>query len=235
MQAEATIIEIRKETPTVKSFFFDLGGAPFTFLPGQWVDFYIETNSGLQIGGFSITSSPTVEGTLELAVKRLPYGIPAQYLHDTARVGDSFYINGGSGKFYYQESNGGPLLLIAGGIGITPIISIARYVAAKQMDIDMNIIYSASTPSEFAFKSIIDEITSSSSRFNCLFTTTKDSTETWTGHTGRIDANLLSHYINGDNDPLIYLCGPTSMISGLEETLLNIGANKTRINTERWW
>ena len=93
MPVEATIIEIHEETPTVKSFLLDLGGAAFQFFPGQWVDFYIETASGLQIGGFSITSSPTVEGTIELAVKRLPYGIPAQYLHDKARIGDSFHID----------------------------------------------------------------------------------------------------------------------------------------------
>lgn len=235
MQAEATIIEIREETPTVKSFLFDLGETPFKYLPGQWVDFYIETKSGLQIGGFSITSSPTVEGTIELAVKRLPYGIPAQYLHDTARVGDSFHIDGGSGKFYYEESKGGPLLLIAGGIGITPIISIARYVAAKQLDIKMDILYSASTPSEFAFKTSIEEIVASSNNFDCLFTTTQQSEEPWHGYNGRINAKLLQQYTTQDQDPLIYLCGPQPMITDIEQTLLDIGTEEKRINAERWW
>jgi len=235
VQAEATIIEIHEETPTVKSFLLDLGGAPFQFFPGQWVDFYIETASGLQIGGFSITSSPTVEGTIELAVKRLPYGIPAQYLHDKARIGDSFHIDGGSGKFYYRKSKGGPLLLIAGGIGITPIISIARYVADNRLDIDMDILYSAATPSEFAFKPTIEEIVASSPRFNCLFTTTKDSTEHWSGRTGRIDSPLLSQYAGGDADPLIYLCGPQPMIDDLKHTLIDIGVSESKINAERWW
>ena len=235
MQAEATIIEIREETPTVKSFLLDLGESPFQYFPGQWVDFYIETKAGLQIGGFSITSSPTVVGTIELAVKRLAYGIPAQYLHDTARVGDSFHIDGGSGKFYYEESKGGPLLLVAGGIGITPIISIARYVAAKRLDIEMNIVYSASTPSEFAFKSAIEEVVESSPNFNCLFTTTQNSETQWDGRTGRIDANLLEPYLTGDKDPLIYLCGPQLMITDLEATLSDMGVAKHKINAERWW
>ena len=235
MQAEATIVEIREDTPTVKSFLFELGETPFRYLPGQWVDFYIETNAGLQIGGFSITSSPTVEGTIELAVKRLPYGIPAQYLHDTARVGDSFHIDGGSGKFHYEESKGGPLLLIAGGIGITPIISIARYVAAKRLDIKMDILYSASTPSEFAFKSALEEIVASSSNFDCLYTTTQNSEEPWDGHTGRIDSELLQRYTTGDQAPLVYLCGPQPMIADLEETLSDIGIQRQRINAERWW
>jgi ferredoxin-NADP reductase len=235
VQAEATIIEIHEETPTVKTFLLDLAGVPFQFFPGQWVDFYIETAAGLQIGGFSITSSPTVEGTIELAVKRLSYGIPAQYLHDEARIGDSFHIDGGSGKFYYQKSKGGPLLLIAGGIGITPIISIARYVADNRLDIDMNILYSAATPSEFAFKSTIEEIIASSPRFNCLFTTTKDSSEGWTGRTGRIDSDLLRQYVSMAEDPLIYLCGPQLMTDDLKQALMDINVRESRINAERWW
>ena len=176
-----------------------------------------------------------LKGTIELAVKRLPYGIPAQYLHDKARIGDSFHIDGGSGKFYYRKSKGGPLLLIAGGIGITPIISIARYVADNGLDIDMDILYSAATPSEFAFKPAIEEIIASSPRFNCIFTTTKDSTEDWSGRTGRIDSPLLSQYTGEDNDPLIYLCGPQPMIDDLKQTLIDIGASESKINAERWW
>ena len=134
MDVDATIIRIQQEAPTVKSFLFDLGGIDLPFLPGQWVDLYVETGSTTAVGGFSITSSPLQHGAIALAIKKLPQGAAASFLHDRAKVGDSFLIRGGSGGFHYEESWDGPSVLIGGGIGITPLMSILRYLDDTGID-----------------------------------------------------------------------------------------------------
>ena len=71
MALEAALVRIQQETPTVKSFLFDLGGERMEFKPGQWVDLYVDIGTSVEVGGYSITSTPLQSGTFELAVKKL--------------------------------------------------------------------------------------------------------------------------------------------------------------------
>ncbi len=139
---QVKITDIRQETPTVKSFRLALPAPTFWFWPGQWVDLYIEEPTegpnGI-IGGFSITSSPLHRDYIELTIKRIPEGRASVYLHDRVGVGDQVIIDGGYGEFYFREGMGNRLVLIAGGIGITPLISIIRFVDESQLGVDLTL------------------------------------------------------------------------------------------------
>lgn len=133
----AVIAHIQQETPTVKRFTLEpvVGGAEppqLRFLPGQWVDLFIP---GVHtVGGFSFTSTPRQlekEGSFELAVKRSTHP-PAAWLHNKARVGDCVSVHVGGSFRYLPGDEHRPLLLVAGGIGITPLFSILKHVCELQ-------------------------------------------------------------------------------------------------------
>ena len=234
MDAVTTISSIQQVSPTVKVFGFDLGGVDLDFLPGQWVDLYVDTGLSVEVGGYSITSTPLQQGTIELAIKKLPHALAATYLHDRAKVGDAVEVRGGSGGFHYEQDWHGPLVLIAGGIGITPLISILRYVDQSQLENPVELIYSAGTPSELLFREEIQAIANRNPRIQCAFTVTRPSGEAWDGRVGRIDLDMLKEH-SPTQDSLYYVCGPPSFQDNLAIMLGNLGVKASLIRSERWW
>ena len=128
MKIPVRIADTQKISSTVKSFTLALDGQPFTFLPGQWIDCFAEIDGRTEVAGYSITSSPTEDGWFSIAVKLVGDSAVTDYLHDSAAVGDTLIVEGGQGDFHYTSDVSHPLALIAGGIGITPIASIIRYI-----------------------------------------------------------------------------------------------------------
>ena len=124
----ATIVSIRDETPTVRVFGLDLDGQRLVFLPGQWIDCYLTPAGGPEVAGYSMTSTPGESTRIEIAVKRVGDNAVTHHLHAGAREGDVLYIDGGYGDFAYTREMGSSIVLIAGGIGITPLMSMVRYV-----------------------------------------------------------------------------------------------------------
>ena len=104
-----------------------------------------------EVAGYSITSSPTEDGWFSIAVKLVGDSAVTDYLHDSAAVGDSLIVEGGQGDFHYAGNDSHPLAFIAGGIGITPIASIIRYIDNSALKVPATLVYSASTPSELLF------------------------------------------------------------------------------------
>ena len=230
----AEIIRIQQETPTVKSFRLALPTPMFSFLPGQWVDLYIhDPNAGELIGGFSITSSPLHQDYIDLAIKKIPDGQASVYLHERARVGDVVTIDGGYGDFYFREGMSQALALIAGGIGVTPLMSMIRHVHEAQLDVDLTLLYSAATPSEFVFYEELQEIAAHRADIRCQFTVTQPGGDAWEGRVGRIDAAWLQAQAIAPN-ALYYLCGPRGFAEDMEILLTQLGVGAPQIHREAW-
>ncbi len=234
MEDVTTITSIQQISPTVKVFEFDLGGVDLDFLPGQWVDLYVDTGQSVQVGGYSIISTPLQQGIIELAIKRLPQGRVAAYLHDHAKVGDEVELRGGSGGFHFEPEWQGPLVLIAGGIGITPLISILRYVDQSQLENPVELIYSASQPSELLFRDEVQAMADRNPGIRCAFTVSRHQGEAWDGRIGRIDLEFLRDHAP-TQDSLYYLCGPPSFQDDLSILVGNLGVEASMIRAERWW
>ena len=234
LHVDATIVRIEQQTPTVKSFLFDLGGDHLTFLPGQWVDLYIDTGMSAEVGGYSIISSPLRPGAIELAVKKLPFSRASTYLHERAREGDTFIMRGGFGEFYFDQSRNGPTALIAGGIGITPFMSMLRYIDEAGLDGDVTLIYSAHTASELLFRGELEQLAGRNPAMSSVFTVTGPGDQEWHGRCGRIDAALIQEQ-GLPPDSLYYLCGPPGFEEELSTALGNLGVSPGQIKVERWW
>ena len=234
MGLEARLVRIRQETPTVKSFLFDLQGAEMDFKPGQWVDLYVDIGPSVEVGGYSITSTPLQRGTFELAIKKLPWGAPAIYLHEQAKEGEMFTVQGGSGNFVLDPEWPGSIVFIAGGIGITPIISMLRYLDQTHDGRETLLLYSASSPAELAFRREIEEMTNRNPRSRAIFTVTRPHDGQWDGRTGRIDRDLLREKLP-QGESLYYLCGPPPLQDDLSSVLKDMGVPPPHIRTERWW
>ena len=234
MGLEAKLVRIRQETPTVKSFLFDLQGEEMDFKPGQWVDLYVDIGPSVEVGGYSITSTPLQRGAFELAIKKLPWGAPAIYLHEHAREGELFIVRGGSGNFVLDPEWPGPIVFIAGGIGITPIISMLRYLDQTNDGRETLLLYSAASPAELAFRSEIEDMTARNPRSRAVFTVTRPYYGSWNGRTGRIDRDLLlEQHLQGES--LYFLCGPPPLQDDLPSSLKDLGIPPSNIRTERWW
>ena len=234
MRIPATITHIAHQTPTIKSFDLDLGGHELGFKPGQWVDFFVTIEGAEAIGGYSITSSPSVQTSIGLAVKLDDGDHPVtNWLHKEARVGDKVEISLG-GDFYYTSDMKGPIVLIAGGIGLTPLMSVIRAIAESDQPMPATLIYSVSTPSEILFRRDLERIAHRNPNISLVFTITRPERQQWSGHTGRIDDTLLrSEQVSPDS--LFFICGPPDMIRDVIRMLVKLGAPGSRIKYEQWW
>lgn len=234
MRIPVRIADIQQIAPNVKSFTLALDGKPFTFLPGQWIDCFIDIDGRTEVAGYSMTSAPNEESWFSIAVKLVGDNPVTDYLHDQAAIGDTLTIEGGSGDFHYTSDDTHPLALIAGGIGITPIASIIRYIDKTSLQVPTTLIYSASTSSELLFREEFKAIEARSPTFHTHFTVTRPHTEPWDGHIGRIDTSTLRDAgVNANT--LCYICGPPEMIQATLSALKEIGVPEERLQFEQWW
>ena len=234
MRLPATIVAIRQETPTIKSFRLDLHGREIGFMAGQWVDFFVTLDGAEAVGGYSITSSPAEQTSVSLAVKRDSSDHPVtNWLHEDAQVGDEVEVRLG-GDFFYEPDEAESVVLIAGGIGLTPLMSIVRSAHELATRTRLTLVYSASTLEELLFRDELTSIAAANPRIRCIFTVTQTSPDNWDGHMGRIDANLLrTEFV--DLDALFFVCGPPPMIRAMVAMLRDLGVPQPRIRYEQWW
>lgn len=234
MKIPVKIADIQKISPTVKSFTLALEGQHFTFLPGQWIDCFIDIDGRAEVAGYSMTSSPTEDGWFSIAVKLVGDNPVTDHLHEQATIGDAIIVEGGSGDFNYTGDDTHPLALIAGGIGITPIASIIRFIDRSALQTPTTLVYSASTPSELLFRDEFEAIATSNSNFRAHFTITRPHSEAWSGNVGRISPSTLQD-AGIDANHLCYICGPPQMIKDMLTALKEIGVPAERLRYEQWW
>jgi ferredoxin-NADP reductase len=228
----AVIKNIKQATPTIKTFRLEPQGE-FSFKAGQWIDLYADLGGERKVAGYSMTSSPLARGFFDLAIKRVGENPVTKHLHSDAREGEVVHIDGGYGEIFYEAGTARNIFLIADGIGISPHMSIFRYINEGDQEAYATLIYSASNPSELVFQEEIESITHYNSRMRAFFTVT-DEIEGWSGHVGKIDADLICE-ARIDLEALYYICGPPQMIHELVNTLRGFGIRRKQMRFELWW
>jgi len=228
-----TIERIWRETPTVLSFSLDLRSQEFSFKAGQWLDCYLGKDASPGVAGYTITSRPPQDGRIQITVKYSQTNPVTRYLHAEACVGDEIYIEGGQGDFYYDRSMGSSLVLLADDIGITPMMSIIRYVDALAPGVEVALLYSASRPDELVFHRELEAISRRNPNIRCHFTVKDSSQRNWAGNVGAIDMGLLLRS-EVDAGSLYYVCGPQPHIPCMTVILNYLGVTHDRILSEDW-
>ena len=232
MPIPATIVEIRQVSPTTRALRLVTGGNSLSFSPGQWVDFYADLDGEVAVAGYSITSPPSQTSSFELAVKLVGENPVTHYVHERVKVGDVVEVAVG-GEFLYTADMGGPLVLVAGGIGITPLISIVRYVDESVPGVRLTLLYSAKTPDELLFREELEAIARGNSNVSCHFSVTLPEGTDWAGRTGRIDREM-AEAAGVEAGSLFFICGPPPMIADMVRLATSLGAHPSRIRYEGW-
>lgn len=143
---------------------------------------------------------------------------------------------GPNGTFVLDESEKGPFVFLAGGIGITPFRSIMKFATDKKLPIPMHLIYSNSIPEEIAFRKEMDELSKINPNIKVDMTVSKpeESKENWEGITGRIDENLIRKLVPDVSVPIFMVSGPPAMVDAVEQTLGKLGLGAGRVRSEKF-
>ncbi len=233
----ATIVELTALTPTVTSFRLAIDPPSMRFLPGQWIDLHVTspTVGAPTVGGFTIVSTPqeAERGMIELAIKRLGGGRAAAELRDHAAIGDRFEVVGPGGAFFLPPDPGPSVFLIAGGIGVNPLMSMVRHLHQTTDPVRVTLVYSATTPSELVFREELERTAEQDPRLTNVFTITGTDREPWEGRRGRIGQQLLQD-LDRPQGTTYYLCGPPGMPTDLARALIGLGVPIDAIRFEEW-
>ena len=219
----ATVDGIRRETPRVKTFVLE---PPMWMphLPGQHYDVRLTAPDGyIAQRSYSIASSPLDEGRVELTIDRLADGEVSPYFHDVLVEGDQVEVRGPFASYFVWR--GEPALLIGGGSGVVPLMSMLRHHRRVRSDAAMRLLYSVRNGDDVIYA---DELAGGAE-----LTFTRRPPDGWTGHTGRIDASLLGDPALGDAG-LAFICGSNPFVEAASLLLLELGVHASRIRTERF-
>jgi ferredoxin-NADP reductase len=227
----AVIKEIKQATPTIKTLRIEPRG-DFTFKAGQWIDFYAEVAGERKVAGYSMTSSPLQRGYFDLAVKNVGENHVTRHIHTDAKEREVVQIDGGNGEIFYEAGTAKNVVLLAGGIGIAPHMSIFRYIAEGD-DANATLVYSAGSSAELIFRDEIESTTHRNTRMKAFYTVTDDA-KGWNGRVGKIDAGLIRE-AGVDPEALYYICGPPAMIHELVDVLRTLSIRRKQMRYELWW
>jgi len=209
--------------------------------PGHWsgqhVDVRLTADDGYQTErSYSIASAPDDGERLELTVERLPDGEVSPYLAEELRVGDMLELRGPVGGYFVWDVDvGGPLLLVAGGSGIAPLMAMLRDRAANRSAIPTRLLYSSRSIDDVIYRAELDELMSRNDGLEVVHTLTRMQPPGWTGYQRRIDSEMLAEVAwPPDRSPMNYICGPTPLVESVAGTLVQLGHQPPRIKTERF-
>jgi ferredoxin-NADP reductase len=232
--ALADVVELRDETARVRSLVLRCPSWP-GHLAGQHVDVRLTAEDGYQAQrSYSIASAPEDEH-LVLTVERMEEGEVSPYLVDELRSGDKLELRGPiGGYFVWQQSLGGPLLLLGGGSGIVPLRAIVRHRALTGSSTPTRLLYSVRSLVEVIYRDELDALAGSDG-LQASYTLTRESPDGWPGHRGRVNDELLRKISwSPAEHPLAYVCGPTGFVEQVAGGLVRIGHDPARIRTERF-
>ena len=230
----ANVVELVEETARVRSIVLDPPAWP-GHRAGQHVDVRLTAEDGYQAQrSYSIASAPE-DGYLMLTVERLEDGEVSPYLADELRPGDELELRGPvGGYFVWEESLGGPLLLVAGGSGVVPLRAMLCHHHAVESIVPVRLLYSARSLEEVVYRDELMRM-AAADQIDIRFTLTRKQSEGWQGYGRRIDRELLDEvsWPPGEH-PLVYVCGPTGFVEATANALVELGHEPARIRTERF-
>jgi ferredoxin-NADP reductase len=229
----AEVVAVSAATPSIQLLTLKIDNPAFRFLPGQWVELTRDIDNRACTAGYSVTNSPLHRGQVELAIKASAKHPLARWVHTTAQPGDSLRVSQGQGPFVYVPEMSDNLVLIGGGVGVTPLISIFRHVRDAALSTCTHLLYSVSDSREILFREELEAAAHTYDNLRVSITVTHPDAR-WHGLTGRIDPIKL-HAIDMPNDTLFYLCGPQGMVEDLSIMLHELGVPMSRIIFEKWW
>jgi ferredoxin-NADP reductase len=230
----AEVTEVVAETPRVRSLVLEVPDWA-GHRAGQHLDVRLTAEDGYQAQrSYSIASTP---GELPaITVERLEDGEVSPYLVDEVRTGDRFEVRGPiGGWFVWTPDLGGPLLLVAGGSGIVPLMAMIRHRTAADDTTPTRLVYSSRKLEDVIYRDEIAELAARGDGLETFLTLTREEPAGWTGYTRRIDRTLLEETAWPPAErPRVFICGSTGFVEAAANALVDLGHDPARIKTERF-
>jgi ferredoxin-NADP reductase len=220
------------ETPRVRTLELNVPGWA-DHRAGQHLDVRLTAEDGYQAErSYSIASAPGE--TLALTVERLDDGEVSPYLVDEAREGDRFEVRGPiGGYFVWEPDDPARVLLVAGGSGVVPLMSMARSRALAGANAPMRLLYSSRSFDEVIYREELESLAGNG--FEVVHTLTREQPPGWSGYSRRIDPELLAEVAwPSADEPKVFVCGSTRFVDAAADGLVRLGYDPRSIRTERF-
>jgi ferredoxin-NADP reductase len=239
----ATVTDVVTETPRARTLVLDVPEWP-GHRAGQHVDVRLTAEDGYQAQrSYSIASAPQ-DRRIALTVERLEDGEVSSYLTDVLRVGDRLELRGPiGGYFVWDVALGGPLLLVAGGSGIVPLMAMLRHRTAAletgdiraRHNVPARLLYSSRRSDDVIYRNELARLAQDDETFEVAFTFTREAPGGWTGFRRRIDRMMLAEVAWPPSErPHAFVCGPTPLVETAAAALVELGHDPVLVKTERF-
>ena len=233
----ATVTAIRPETPRVNTYTLRLPH----YTPhraGQHYDLRLTAPDGYQAErSYSIASPPAQTGEIELTVEYIEEGEVSGYLFEGVAVGDQLEVRGPIGGYFVWPAAApeAPLLLVAGGSGVVPLMAMLRHRQRAGLHNPAVLLFSVRTAGEVIYQRELEALAAADATFTLLLTYTRQAPAGWAGYHRRLDAAMLAEAVaHLPSPPQCYVCGPTGLVESAATLLQAQGLPDAAIRTERF-
>jgi ferredoxin-NADP reductase len=227
----AAVTSVTRETDSVRTIRLSVPDWP-GHLAGQHLDVRLTAEDGYSAErSYSIAAADGEP--VAITVERLDDGEVSPYLTQELRAGDQLELRGPIGRWFaWCTSDGGPLLLVAGGSGVVPLRAILRHRQRSGSDVPARLLYSSRTLADVIYRSELDRYGDGA---EVIYTLTRSQPPGWAGYAGRVDAAMLAEVAwPASQRPLAFVCGPTGFVEAVAEILVTLGYPAGRVKTERF-
>jgi ferredoxin-NADP reductase len=231
------VARIYRETDDVKTFRLVAchGGAlPFSYLPGQFLTLTLPVSEKPVRRSYTISSSPTQGYHCEVTVKREDQGLGSRYLHDRLKEGDTLEVQAPSGKFFFTGTESDSVVLIGGGVGITPMMSIARALTDMGWPGDICFVVACRDPEHFIFEDELKRLQQRHANLHVHVAMSRIDADRNGYRKGRVSKELLQEWIPDIATRRIHLCGAPPMMATTRKILAELGVPEKDVHTENF-
>jgi ferredoxin-NADP reductase len=228
MKFDTEILEIIKRTHDVNSYRFQKPSF-FNYKPGQFMFISIPTTDGELKKHFTISSSPTenfIEFTKKLTTSDYSSALRA------IKIGDKVKIDAPYGKFVFDQKIK-KMCFLSGGIGITPLRSMSKYISDLKLDTDIVLVYGNNTIDDIVFKDEFDEFRKENEYFK-LINVVNNPPSDWSGYKGFINADIIKKVVPDFCKRTFYICGPPGMVNAMKKMLEEFELSNDKIRIENF-
>jgi ferredoxin-NADP reductase len=229
-KVQVRCVKVIDETHDVKTFkFASVEPVLFLYKPGQFATLELPIDGKTVRRSYTISSTPSRPHTMSITVKRVPGGQVSNWLHDNLKEGHEIFLNGPNGKFNLFDIPSRKLLLLSGGSGITPVMSMLRWLMDTNADCDAIFVSSARSPNDVIFQRELELFDSQFPQLKVAITcSAHQHGKTWLGYTGRLNQRMLEMIAPDFLERTVYVCGPGYFMDAMKQTLLGMGLPATR-------
>ncbi len=237
---ELRVAQIVEETHDVRTFRLvsTAGGAlPFKHRAGQYLNLALMIDGKRVNRSYTIASAPTHTDYCEITVKRVQDGYASHFLHKTLEVGSTLKVTAPTGRFVFEGKADGRspdrVLLLAGGVGITPVMSMLRTLTERSWKGGIDLLFAVQTQNDIVFAKELAAICERYPRVKvCILLSREPEGSDWTGKRGQITRELVAETVPDIQSVPVYICGPGPMMAAMQSLLADLGAPGKNVHLE---